>query len=236
MNNMEVFKELVKRDPNFLALPMEQLVPISFIGDAAVAAYRTIIGQLKRMDKLTEQNEKTLRDGQDAGKMQLLIQAAIGGKLREELPDHGGGGGRAGVPKVTTAMSEKQRRTARTIARHPEAIEEVIKEAQENEDIPTKTAVLNKIAYKEERAHKEEQRDKSKGEMGADTMSYLIHLDQAYGLIKDTPNQITEKGWQAIGKSLLNIKNLIEEMISEAQSVLQNDLQSLQGTRKSITD
>lgn len=211
---MEVFKELVKREPDLLARPMEELVPISFIGDAAVAAYRTIIGQLKRMDQLDEQNKKTLSDGQDAGKMQLLIQAAIGGKLREEIADNGGGLSTEERRELSksTKMTHRQRTTARTISKHPEAIEEVIQEAEENEDIPTKTAVINKIAYKEEKKVKD-QVERNESIMDDDARKYLSAVRHAYRLIADPPKSISEDAFSAIRKELILLKTKIEAIL-----------------------
>jgi hypothetical protein len=44
-------------------------------------------------------------------------------------------------------MTKKQMENAQAIASHPEEVAEVIKEAEKNEDIPTKTALLSKIAH-----------------------------------------------------------------------------------------
>jgi len=199
---MEVFKELVKREPNLLSLPMEQLVPISFIGDAAVAAYRTIIGQLKRMDQLDEQNKKTLSDGQDAGKMQLLIQAAIGSKLIEERPDKAGTGlspdERHEVAEQSR-LTHQQRTTARTISKHPEIIEEVIKEAEENEDIPNKTAVLNKVKANREKELREKYQKETKAKKTNNTAQTtgeaLIYLGKLREIVLLLPAKIPPEGW-----------------------------------------
>jgi len=54
---------------------------------------------------------------------------------------------RTGIHVLPKGMDSRQAYRARVIAAHSKEVEEVIKEAEENEDIPTKTAVLNKIAY-----------------------------------------------------------------------------------------
>lgn len=48
-------------------------------------------------------------------------------------------------------MDGSRAHSARAIARRPEAVAQVIAEAKENEDIPTKTAVLDRIALEKER-------------------------------------------------------------------------------------
>lgn len=225
-NSMDVFGELMKRDPGLLAKPIEQLIPISFMGGAAVSAYRSIIGKLGNLPMTQEQKDKTLKDGQDAGKMLLAIEGRIG-ELIKPIKDSGIQRTAVGTVKEKYPMERHKAYKSISISQHPDIVEEVIKEAEENEDIPTKTAVLNKIAYMKDKEFKKEERDKSKGEMGADTMSYLIQLDKAYGIIKRTPDQITDKGWIAISKSLMNIKNLIEEITDESQSILQDNFQAL---------
>ena len=57
---------------------IEGLVPLSFIGKAAIEFYRS---KLKLMDQLNiteEQRKATLADGQDAGEMLLDIEGRIG--------------------------------------------------------------------------------------------------------------------------------------------------------------
>ena len=102
-----------------------------------------------------------------------MIEARVG-ELAYEEPRRGplpivtmeGGGRRpSGEPSKheRLGLTQRQMRTSQAIASHPEEVAEVVKEAEENEDIPTKTAVLNKIAYKREQARKKERREKNMG-------------------------------------------------------------------------
>jgi len=129
MNNMEVFGELVKKDPGLLSRPIEELAPISFVGQSAVSAYRSIISRLDSLPMSEEQKAKTLKDGQDAGKMLLAIEARIG-ELCEPL--HMPDGDRMSenfqrkrAAAEATGLNHKQRSNARTIHANPEAVEEV---------------------------------------------------------------------------------------------------------------
>lgn len=157
MNQMDVFNELIKKEPNLLDRPLKDLLPISFVGVAAVAAYRSLVSKLDDLPMTEEQKRKTLADGQDAGKMLLAIEGRIG-----ELLPTAEEGRRIGVSEAAAirdgklerstarpeGIGEKQAFNARIISNNPDAVEEVIKEAEENEDIPTKTAVLNKVRLK----------------------------------------------------------------------------------------
>lgn len=226
MKEMDIFNELIKYQPGLLEKPIEELVPISFIGDAAVAAYRTIINQLKRMDQLDEQNQKTLCDGQDAGKMQLLIQAAIGIKLREDIPDTGTGGA-PGQPRLKNGaakMTETQRTTARTISKHPEVIEEVIQEAEENEDIPTKTAVLNKVRLKREQVHRKEaeKREVPDGIVSLEEQSYLMKLEKTlYACPKESeiPKNWHDQPFKQACNMAKIIYNRLEVLLNETENI-----------------
>jgi hypothetical protein len=143
-----IFQALIKRDPDFLDLPLSM-----------------------------KEKESRLRDGQDAGKALLMIEARIGDLLPkpEEARRIGGiEGGLISQGKLKRSsarpagISEKQAIHARAIAHHPAEVAEVIKEAEENEDIPTKTAVLNKIAYKQEAARKKGNLEATQLEMSFD--------------------------------------------------------------------
>jgi hypothetical protein len=156
-SDMDVFGELIKYDPGLLDRPIEELAPISFIGQAAVAGYRSLVGRLDSLPMTEEQKGKTLKDGQDAGRMLLAIETRIGELLPEDLRKIPGtrGGSRSatsnndrdrGAVKTTPeGMTKHSVFNARTIAKNPDVVDEVISEAVENEDIPTKAAVLAKI-------------------------------------------------------------------------------------------
>ena len=190
---MDVFGELIKHEPRLLERPIEELAPISFIGQAAVAGYRALIGRLDSLPMTEDQKTKTLADGQQAGKMLLAIEGRIG----ELLPSmdevrRKGGSRRSAYPDGYGGDKGRHRaQKARAIADNPEAVAEVIAEAEENEDIPTKTAVLNKVRFKKEKERREaaEARNKDKPEviMSMDEQRYLHGLDQALLAIPSTP-------------------------------------------------
>ncbi len=195
-NKTEIFGELIKREPLFLDRPLEELLPMRFIGEVAVNAYRGLIKKLDNLPLAQEEKEAKLKDGQDAGKALLMIEAKIGKLLPtpEEAFIIGGKRARAiqqekrGLPpEVHPQMTARQASRARTIARHPEEVKEVIQEAEENEDIPTRTAVLNKVAYKREKERTKGKREKTQIEMKADAYLYYSRLEEAFRLIPSKP-------------------------------------------------
>lgn len=157
-NKMDVFNELIRYVPHLLDKPIEELAPISFIGQAAVTAYRGLVGRLDSLPMTEEQKAKTLADGQQAGKMLLAIEGRIGELLpsAEEAYAASRPSSKEGRPArseraLPDGIDSKQAYNARAIANNPDAVAEVIAEAEENEDIPTKTAGKFAIVTKKQR-------------------------------------------------------------------------------------
>lgn len=189
---MEMFK-LVKAN-NLLPQKVEELVPISFIGSAAVRYYRDIISLMDQLGVTEAQRKATLRDGQDAGELLLDIEARIGELLpdKEEAQRLGRKVGKIpGVSKVLPeGINHHRANQARSIARHPDIVEQVKAQARENEDIPTKTAVLNAINYEKEKARKEtaeKGRVESRSIATLDQIAYLNALDKCLLALPQRP-------------------------------------------------
>lgn len=228
-NKTEVFRELIKREPHFLERPLEELLPLRFMGEVAVNAYKGLIKRLDDLPLAQEEKEAKLKDGQDAGKALLMIEAKIGELAfkepqAESKPGHGlPKGGRKPsdeLPKhERLGMTQKQMHKAQAIASHPEEVKEVIKEAEENEDIPTKTAVLNKIAYKRELTRKKGKREKTQLEMRADAYLYYSRLEDAMRLIPAVPpKDLVEKDFMLIKAMALSIIKKLEVFVDEKES------------------
>lgn len=154
---VEVFDLVVKH--RMLPEKIEDLVPLSFIGQAAVNFHREKVALMDRLGMAEDQKRETLKDGQDAGRMLLTIEARIGELLpdsKEAMSTQRPGQPRRGPRQQRPdGITSRRATTARTIARHPEAVAQVIQEAEDNEDIPTKTAVLNKVKADQEKEKRE---------------------------------------------------------------------------------
>ena len=191
---------------NQLPENIADLVPLSFIGQKAVNFYRQKIELIDKLDMSQEQRAITLRDGQDAGKMLLRIEARIGEllpKQGEHLKTYPREKGRTVRPSITTqeglSMSQRQKEAASAIARNPKIVTEVEREAVENEDIPTKTAVLNKIKYEKEKARREKYEEKitqqqSRNDVAArgEAVKYLSRLRE---IVLILPASVPSEGW-----------------------------------------
>ncbi len=214
---MNVFQSLIKHEPHYLDRPLADLLPLRFMGEVAVHAYQGLIKRLDDLPLSLEEKKSRLKDGQDAGKALLMIEARIG-ELYSQAPEAPRPGrlalspGRTKkeiAPKSDFAARAKMKKAA-TIYHHPAEVQEVIREAEENEDIPTKTAVLNKIAYKRERERNINHRDKTQLEMAADAYGYYIKLQEALTIIPPKPpKEIRDRDLTRIkALALLIIKRL----------------------------
>jgi hypothetical protein len=68
---------IIKQQGN-LPVKLEELVPLSFIGPAAVTFYRQRIMLMNVLEVTEQQRKATLRDAQDVAGMLLDIEAKIG--------------------------------------------------------------------------------------------------------------------------------------------------------------
>ncbi len=164
---VEIFNELIKREPNFLDLPLEKLVTVSFIGEAALAAHKSWVANIKKLPMAESRRQIDIEDAQDCGIKVLAIEARVGELLplpedtrhkligQESLGSNGKRRESGGLPE---GINIKKAYRARQIASHPKEVKEVVKEAIKKEEPPTPSAVMTKIKIKKfEEKHKQEQ-------------------------------------------------------------------------------
>jgi len=223
---MEMFKLVVQN--RLLPAEIDDLVPMSFIGQAAVRFYQTKIKLMDQLGMTEVQRKATLRDGQDAGDMLLEIEARIGELLpsREDAQKaaRATGSHRMAIPKGTAkilpeGITHKKAYQARTIKDNPEVVAKIKAQARENEDIPTKTAVLN--AVHAERGKKVRAAlAKSRGELALDQQKAISALEQCIRIIpREWPRDWREDAFDvARGYARILIKRLEVFNGSESKS------------------
>jgi len=206
-NKMEIFHELIKREPNILSLPIEQLAPISYVGHEAV---KYAIGINKKLDKLPltlQQKERWLADAQDMGDIVIDIEAHIGELLpppeetRARLSSENKGFPRKplSITPLPNGITKNKAFIARQIKNNPDIVKEVKREAREIEDIPTKTAVLSKIHYKKELERQAKIQTKTIIELSGEGLIYknkllrIINILPAY-----PPKELTEQDYKEL--------------------------------------
>lgn len=187
--------DLVVRDGR-LPATLDKLVPLSFIGSAAVSFYKAKVKLMDQLGMTEEQRKATLHDGQDAGKMLLDIEARIG-ELMESMPKR-----TSAYEEVAGDRKSAKRKRAegsQIIHRNPAAVAAVIAEAVKNDDIPTKTAVLNRIRYEKEKERNGKQKQKDKIDMTSDGIEYREKLMRVVDILPvRPPRDLNEKDFVAI--------------------------------------
>jgi hypothetical protein len=196
---VELFN-IVKRN-NLLPTGIEELVPLSFIGQAAVSFYRSKIKLMDQLNMTEAQRKATLKDGQEAGEMLLDIEARIGEIAEKEkkamtTPLRGVGSGRgsksSGQPPKHERIGIPERRMwqAQAIAKHPDIVAKVKAKARENEDIPTRTAVISEINYQKEKQRRieaEKNKPEIKSVVSIEQVEYINALDRCISILPQKP-------------------------------------------------
>lgn len=136
MNELEVRKQMLPDN-------MKDLTRFVLIGREKLVSVRAEIRAISKIGLATEVREQKNREAQDLAGALLDAESKIGELLKETV--------RAGNPIVTVSgqlpegITRNQSSQFQSLAEHKDLIEEVKREAQENDDLPTRTEVLRKI-------------------------------------------------------------------------------------------
>ena len=217
---VKIFDLVVKQGG--LPATLDKLVPLSFIGAAAVKFYQAKVKLMDQLGMSESQRKATLADGQDAGEMLLNIEARIGElaelepNARPKFPGGGGASPSGELPKhERLGMSAKRVEHSQAIHRNPAAVKAVIAEAKENEDIPTKTAVLNKIKLDKEReANRKFNEANPKGKVKPHIEDYLEscidHVVQINTVLKEVLSNVDQLDPKRLNHFIGLMKRTIE--------------------------
>jgi len=212
---------------NELPTKYEDLVPLSFIGDKGVKFYIEKVKLLKDLGIMNEQLDLTLKDGQQAGECQLEILKRIGfasetisisdAQKHSQNPHYN-------KPRVTSRGHAKanlmglkntaQLKNAQAIKNHPGEVQEVIKEAIENDDIPTKTAVLAKIKLKNY-MEKHPPKQKKMPDINNAVLDIYNNMNNCYVKLIDIAkykSNLSGSSKEMLNDSLANLTKIIKEI------------------------
>lgn len=198
-------KDLILKQASQLPATIEELQEFILVGKAKLKTYHIKVKLIKDLNLAKKVKEQALEDGQNVGEAILWAEARLGelidkcsGPPQHFGPKHLPIGGRQ---KKFEELGFKQRTAFKSvqISKHPELIEEVIKEARENEDLPTKTAVLSKIREKQEKERVEKAPPKSKTELIGEEFNYQQILLEIISILPlEPPKQLTEQGFRVL--------------------------------------
>lgn len=139
-----------------LPTTIDELVPLSFVGETALQFYRARIEGMKKLTGANAQLDATYADGLQVAEMLFRVYEKLGQFVIENTADpvESGRAGGKGVPAENTLfssvskmakelnVSRKRLEDAKCIARDPQYIETVLSEARKREVLPSKTKLL----------------------------------------------------------------------------------------------
>jgi len=210
---------------------IEDLLPLRFIGEKAVRFYKDKVDLIDKLEMSKEQRDETLLDGQDAGKALLMIEGKIGelytktpaaypATRQKEQLDPGVGsikGRRRTFEDQGIGRADAWR--AKEIHKHPEVVEEVIQEAEKEKDIPTKGAVLRKIASRQEAQRVKGKEEKTRMELEGPALQYYFKLEQVLHILPTyPPRELTEHAHKALKALALIIIKRLEVFLDEQET------------------
>ena len=142
-----------------LPATLPELSKFVLVGREKLTAVRAEIRAIDKLDLAKEVREQKKQEAQFLGEALLDAEARIGEMLME-IPKDKSFKGNQHIRQIDTGVvspkpkkdvlkdlgiNEKQAERFEILAEHKEIIEQVKAEARENEDIPTRTAVLNNV-------------------------------------------------------------------------------------------
>ena len=147
--------DIVLRKDN-LPDTIEELQRFVLVGHERLKAYRAALSAINKLELAEEVRDQTRQDAQMVGEAVLWAESKLGQLLKEitkgkpKYDSHNGltVSGHGSKKSLPEGITKYQSHEAQQLARNPELIEEVIDEAIEKKEIPTKRQVLEKIPKK----------------------------------------------------------------------------------------
>lgn len=146
-----------------LPASIPELKQFILVANEALKAYKVKLNAIDKLNLAKAVKDQTLNDGQKVGSALLWAEAKMG-ELLKAIPKSGKKENnqsstngtlvtkRGSEPSLPEGITKKQSHRAQQLFEHKNLINDVIAEAEENEDIPTRTEVLRRAKsqdYKE---------------------------------------------------------------------------------------
>jgi hypothetical protein len=226
--NMTKAEIMKLEQENNLPDTIEDLNPMSIILEGAVEAYNAKINIEKNLNVAESQRQATIEDGQKVGKCLLVVEAKIG-KLSQKIEqEHKPGPGQKGKQLTSKkqavspsnpkheklGLTKAKMHTAQAICNHPEAVEEAIARAKENDTIPTKSDVIKIIA-----ANKREEKKEKEGEQKPDInkIAYKMAREMdgwfnSFNKIIDDWDSVSPENKEDLGRQFIKLNMIFTKM------------------------
>ena len=137
------------RQKTHLPVKINELVKFVLIGREKLVAIRAQIRAIDKLDLATGVREQKKEEATMLAGALLDAEARIGELLPPPKSKRNDLGQLKAEKTLPQGITKQQANNFRTLADHPEVIEQVKAEAVENDDLPTRTEVLRKIKENE---------------------------------------------------------------------------------------
>ena len=152
---------------NNLPGTLEDLSKFVLVGREQLVAVRAAIRAIDKVGVAQEVRKQKLKEGQEIAEAVLDAEVRIG-ELMREVPKASGGDRRSENIKIPTVgqfekskaeviadmgFTHSQVQRFETLAAHPEAVERAKAEARENQEMVTRSSVLERVASEKEKPH-----------------------------------------------------------------------------------
>jgi N6-adenosine-specific RNA methylase IME4 len=141
--------EIIKRPEN-LPDTIQELHKFILIVPEKLKSVRAEINAINKAGLAKGVRDQKIEEGQCIGEAILWAEAKLGAMLK---PLANPTASRAGRRQLPEGITHKTSHKAQLLADNPRVIEDIIREARKNEDLPTKTAVLKIITEKKKKAN-----------------------------------------------------------------------------------
>ena len=162
-NQEQFMTDLIETKGNNLPAKIEDVLQIFEFTDFKAKAWKIMTDKMGKLEEHTESYNAALRSGQKWGIAALYAQKRMGEITRDMKPLDGNDvryqradkedGKIAQLRK--TGIDPRRSAEAEQLAKYPEIVEQVIENAKDRGEIPTKTAVLNRIKIEHHRKNSE---------------------------------------------------------------------------------
>ena len=165
-NQDQMMNDIIQTKGNNLPATIEDVVQVFEFTDFKAKAFKIMADKCKKLDDQSEIYHSALRSGQKWGIATLYSQKRMG-EITRDMPKKVNKytvleGGRAkGEALKNNKLNFRHVADAEQIAKNPEILDRVIKNAEERGEIPTKTAVLNTIRVEKARERETEKKIKN---------------------------------------------------------------------------
>ena len=230
------FNSIIASEGSNLPAVISDILPIIAYTKAKVAVARILINSTKNIEAQKEIHQVHLESGQRCAQVALYSEAKLGDMLKEtvksaqervrdgEIIPMAGKGGAVATDKSKTptlgdiGISHKQSSDSQIIAKASKdgTLEEVFEKAKQDNDIPTKNAVINAMRRKQMEQKEAEYRNNKKPDPKPEINQELYKVSETIGglemRILRMRDHVEYLNIESVNKVIRSCKNIIDTL------------------------